>query len=153
MKLNQFSILFFGFLPLVSANFYYLALFKCHEYYKLHGLWAQYDKTHYPEYCKTFKLNKTQIKPFEKEIEMYWGCGNPELYIHELKKHYTCMFDKNMTQGEYINKTLALYKETKKDFKKLCKENNCLIPFDLNFKRLLRFKILTSKESKTQEKF
>ena len=91
--------------------YYILALFY-HKHSKpsIHGLWPQYDKNNWPEYCKpheTFDINK--ISDLLDELNKHWWSwnhNNPKFWEHEYLKHGTCGFN---SEHKYFKTVLDCY--------------------------------------------
>jgi ribonuclease T2 len=116
---------------LIEYYTYFLAVQKCHENsnYTIHGLWIDYNKGGYPEFCDLTKFDINELNNIRVELDKYWiSCydNNEKLWEHEWQKHGTC-FNTNMSLFFYFNKTLELYK-TKIDKVNLCDKKECLIP-------------------------
>lgn len=112
---------------------YFLALQKCKNSsdYSIHGLWIDYAKGGYPEFCHRTNFNSSELTPINNRLNDIWkSCwgGNEGLWEHEWKKHGTC-FEQNYTLIEYFNKTLNLYDENY-PFKQ-CNKQECLIQVSL----------------------
>ncbi len=110
---------------------YYLALQKCHHNsnYTLHGLWIDYSKGGYPQFCNNTAFDPNELLPIYKNLNRYWGScygSNEGLWEHEWKKHGTC-FSPAFSLKEYFNKTLHLYFKTNTHN---CQHKDCLIAID-----------------------
>jgi ribonuclease I len=87
--------------------------------YTIHGLWPQRKNN-----CKHHRGISKSCKPLQKELDKHWytcksyqGWTNEKFRLHEWNKHGSCS---DMTQKEYFEKTLQLYKK----HKYLCKQEN-----------------------------
>lgn len=108
--------------------------------YSIHGLWPQFNNDSYPQYCKKVKFEMKCLKPIKKDLEKYWRpiyTNDPmKLWVHEWKKHGSCIFT-DITQYEYFKITLDLYKKVI-DKNLICDKyksgNHILIPISLDFK-------------------
>jgi ribonuclease I len=104
--------------------------------FTIHGLWCQYDKEHYPEFCSKEKFNVTSIDPILNDMNKYWFSfygNNEEFWGHEWSKHGTCS---TLNQFNFFNETLDLYKTSSyKKFFNMCNntELNCDIPYNKHF--------------------
>jgi ribonuclease I len=113
---------------LINYFTYYLALFKCNKNseYTIHGLWIDYSRGGYPEFCNSDKFDIELLDPLRKNLDKYWGgCfGNSiDLWEHEWKKHGTCFYPR-IEFTEYFNKTLNLFLTVDKS---KCKDKDCMI--------------------------
>lgn len=132
---------FTGFyIPPHKGDFYFLALLKnknIESGYQIHGLWSNYANGSYPSYCKNVEFDMDKLRPIKEELKEYWPSRDHKdehFYIHEYKKHGSCVFTE-MTELEYFRKTIELYHYVIKNeiYKSYIHGNQCLIPFDLNF--------------------
>ena len=124
-----------------DIHYYEFAMLKCTDdarTWTIHGLWPQHNNTVWPEYCKgNISLNLDKIRSLIPKLNMYWtSCygNNEDLWKHEWVKHGSCS---NMTEFEYFNTTLELYKQYYESFfKYTCSKNtnHCIIPLSKNFK-------------------
>jgi len=133
-----------------DTRFYYLSLIKEEDGYSIHGLWAQYNETSYPSFCRDVEFDLNNLTDILPELEKYWYSNkasvedgdsekrsfDEEFWKHEYEKHGSCVFAP-MNEHDYFAKTLYLYykaitddlpdefynSETKK----------CLIPVSLDF--------------------
>ena len=130
-------------IPSNKDDFYYLALLKnkrVESGYQIHGLWSNYADGSYPTYCKKVEFDMEKLESIKDELHKYWPSysGTAEhFYAHEYKKHGSCLFS-DMTELEYFKKTIELYHYVidNKLYETFIKGNQCLIPFDLEFKLL-----------------
>jgi ribonuclease T2 len=98
---------------LIKYFTYYLALQKCNKKsnYTIHGLWIDYNRGGYPEYCNKTEFDISLLNPIRNDLEKYWpGCygNNKDLWEHEWRKHGTCFYPR-IGLVEYFNKTLQLF--------------------------------------------
>jgi ribonuclease I len=110
---------------------YFLALQKCHSTsnYTIHGLWIDYKKGGYPEFCNRTTFNVTELHDIRRELDIHWpSCqgANQGLWEHEWKKHGTCF--KSMSLHSYFKTTVDIYK--KKNVNTICNKHDCLIPVE-----------------------
>lgn len=118
---------------LISYFTYFLAIQKCNHNsnYTIHGLWIDFKRGGYPEFCNKTIFDVDKLKDLQKDLDHYWpSCygNNQGLWEHEWKKHGTC-FNPKFSFHAYFKKTLDLYKNKIKDVK-ACKKNECLIPIE-----------------------
>lgn len=116
------------------------ALTRCNlnSRFTIHGLWAEWNKTSWPEFCNTSDTLKMEnIEDLVSDLNEYWfSCYGTNFYFwnHEWIKHGTCMYanSKKITQHMYFALTLNLYKLNIYWWKKRCDINSlsCLIPSD-----------------------
>lgn len=124
-----------------STKFYYLSLIKeQNNTFSIHGLWPQYSPTQYPSYCKEVSFSLDKLQPILPDLNKYWYSTeekNSDFWEHEYKKHGSCVFT-NITEYEYFEKALELYKEAIKANlpQKYYNTQNkkCLIPVSIDFK-------------------
>ena len=139
-----------------EKRFYYLSLKKTHtNQYSIHGLWPQTDLNNYPTYCNKVNFSIQKLSPIITDLQKYWYSDlgtNDDFWKHEYTKHGSCMFNP-MTEFEYFDKTLELYKDAiNNDLPcKYEKEHKCLIPISLDFKFINEdnIKLDTIKNDKT----
>lgn len=110
---------------------YFLALQKCRkqDQYTIHGLWVDYTRSSYPEFCNTEKFDVNELSPIISELNIYWkSCysKSDSLWKHEWLKHATC-FEHHLELFTYFNKTLSLYHEYSDVIKKECHQKDCMI--------------------------
>lgn len=110
---------------------YYLALQKCHNNspYTIHGLWIDYARGGYPEFCKKTTFNETVLYPIQNSLHKNWpGCygKSNDLWKHEWLKHGTCFYP-YLDLFKYFNTTLHLFSIIDSSH---CKNKDCLIPID-----------------------
>jgi len=116
-------------------NFYYLALFFLNDQYTIHGLWPQYNKSSYPQYCRKVDFSIQQIIPLLHQLRDSWPSydeDNVALWEHEWKKHGSCILPP-VDERTYFQLALGLYTSTPKSEMHACRG---MIPFSLNFSRL-----------------
>lgn len=132
-------------------DYYYLAVQRCHpgDDFTIHGLWPNYANGSYPEYCEPgVHYDPTEIsKDTLQEMEAYWfSCDwssytNEEFWDHEVSKHYTCVFNRSLTQEDYFSTALDLYWKSMDNpaVKSRCEscEDQCLIPWSKTFDKIL----------------
>jgi len=120
---------------------YKLAVQKwCSDKYLIHGLWIDYNKGGYPEYCS----NKSFVLPtgalMENMMNKWYNCDDEStnnLWKHEWEKHGTCFLkysSKINNEEEYFGKTLELFDEYQNTI--YCPRNSksCIFAcFDKNF--------------------
>lgn len=122
------------FTGLISYYTYFLAVQRCdkNDTHTIHGLWIDYTKGSYPEYCnKSDKFNLNELIEIKSELDKKWNScyGNTEkLWKHEWLKHGTCFYPK-MSLKYYFTKTLKLF-DIKNELIKTCQKKECLIPID-----------------------
>jgi ribonuclease I len=119
---------------LVPFFTYFLAVQKCHHNsdYTIHGLWIDYQRGGYPEFCKPAHFDVNELKTLKPTLDLYWpSCfgKNEGLWEHEWKKHGTCFNLNNGTMIKYFNSTLNLFLTHKEELRK-CNQQNCLIPIE-----------------------
>lgn len=127
--------------PQQHVHYYDYALTKCHyndTVWTIHGLWPQYNRTSWPMNCKD-NWNGTAITSLLPELNKYWPSCYGQKYEdpvgfwkHEWKKHGSCT---NMTEFDYFNTTLMLYKMNYDGFfQYVCsgKNSNCKIPLKIS---------------------
>ena len=129
-----------------DTSYYYLSLKRVNETspWSIHGLWPQYSKTSYPQFCKRTKFDIEKIHPIISDLNKFWYSGmepNKAFWKHEWEKHGTCMFN-DSDEFEYFKTALSLYVEVIQSniIDKFKLENDGLqvkIPIDLNFKPIL----------------
>ena len=103
----------------------------------IHGLWPQYNKTTYPEYCKNVSYHTPQGILLEN-MEEYWysSCDDDSdtLWKHEWEKHGSCVND--TSEDDYFEKTIELFKNNL-DLLSHCTDENCILGcFDINYKKM-----------------
>lgn len=131
----------FGEIKPKKGDFYYLALLKNKDIpsgFQIHGLWSDYGNGGYPSYCEKVVFDMKKLEQIKDELNKYWPSrfgDNEKFYRHEYEKHGSCMYSK-MTELEYFEKTIELYHYVIKNnlYEPFIKGDQCLIPFDLNFK-------------------
>ncbi len=121
-----------------NNKFYYLSLIFENSCWNIHGLWPQFNKTSYPQYCKNVTFNPSLLNPIKSDLEKYWSSdreSDNKFWEHEWKKHGSCMFT-NMNEFNYFNKALTLFKKVSSMgiIEKYRQDDKAMIPFDLNFK-------------------
>ena len=103
---------------LIKYFTYILALQKCSHSsdYTIHGLWVDYTRGGYPEFCRNIPFDEKTIEPLRSQLDTFWpSCyngPNKGLWKHEWLKHGTC-FNPNITLYDYFNSTLELYHKYK----------------------------------------
>jgi ribonuclease I len=123
---------------LIRYYTYYLALQKCntHSNYTIHGLWIDYTRGGYPQFCGHTPFELDKLNNMVSEMKRVWpscyGDDGVGLWEHEWKKHGTC-FPGTPSIVEYFNKTLELYKFHEHYFYKICTRKDCMIPVDVYF--------------------
>ena len=123
---------------IVSYNYYILSLQKwCSTDYMIHGLWPQNNKTSYPEYCVSVSYNNPQGNLLQ-EMNKYWhSCDNNNLWEHEWNKHGSCVKQQNnMSENQYFNKTITLFKKYIENHTNCTNEDCILGCYDLNFNQI-----------------
>ena len=101
------------------------------------GLWPEYRQGSWPRFCdpsRYSEFNNDAISPLRDHLEQYWyscpewGITNYNFWLHEWKKHGTCI--PNITVIDYFNHTLTAYFHARKEsWYGCCKGNSCMIPF------------------------
>lgn len=122
---------------LITFFTYLLALQKCPHSsdYTIHGLWIDYNKGGYPEFCRNIKYDENILSPLKSQLDTYWkSCygshTNSDLWKHEWQKHGTC-FNPDITLYDYFNNTLKLYSKYKTKFNQKCHgKRECFIYLD-----------------------
>lgn len=109
---------------------YLLALQKCCKEcdYTIHGLWIDYTRGGYPQFCNKEPYNESVIQPLKPSLDKYWeSCwgDNSDLWEHEWKKHGTCFYPA-VSVPRYFNVTLELYHKLKHKCEKNT-EKDCYI--------------------------
>ncbi len=121
---------------LIKYFTYFLAVQKCRKdsNYTIHGLWVDYQRGGYPQFCKPSSFNKIDLLPLQPDLNQVWpSCNgdNSRLWEHEWKKHGTCIEKSaNMSLIEYFQKTLDLYYQNIENIQKHCIKRDCLIPIE-----------------------
>lgn len=118
---------------LIPYYTYFLAIQKCNKNsnHTIHGLWIDYTKGGYPEFCNITRFDVNELNGIKKDLDKFWpSCydKNEGLWEHEWQKHGTC-FNTKMSLFFYFNKTLELYK-TNIDKVYSCNQKECLIPIE-----------------------
>lgn len=136
-------------------NYYELALLRCNSSnnWTIHGLWPQYTKKTWPEFCNPKRygdftdhtLNqKTKYGTLAKQLPLYWitcHCMSEDecfkqdyhFWTHEWKKHGTCQ---PLNAEQFFWKVLQLYfKAQSENWYGCCNsaETQCLIPLNLDY--------------------
>ena len=123
---------------LIRYYTYYLALQKCnmHSDYTIHGLWIDYTRGGYPQFCSAVPFDVEELTSILPQMKKVWpSCygDSVTLWKHEWKKHATCFPQHSVSVLNYFNTTLQLYyKHHNCAHSKL---QNCMIlvdPTDLN---------------------
>lgn len=122
----------------LPTDYYLLALKSCdNTTYSIHGLWPQYNNGSWPQYCQLENLTWQDINPIKQEMETNWySCEGTDFgfWEHEIKKHYSCLFNQTLTKTQYFSTTLYLFEEAKQDKYLGCQApQKCEIPVNLNF--------------------
>ena len=115
-------------------NYYELAVQKwCSSEYMIHGLWPQINSTAYPENCKDVSYTKP-TGSLLNDMNTYWHECDDTLWEHEWEKHGSCMQEQiNITEDEFFNTALSLFKNNSKLLDK-CQEQDCILGcFDLDY--------------------
>jgi len=79
-----------------TPSYYVFALQQCTDggAFSIHGLWPQWDKKSWPQYCNnSAPFNENQIAALMPQIEQNWpSCqGQEDSFLsHEWDKHGTC---------------------------------------------------------------
>lgn len=112
---------------------YFLAIQKCphHSNHTIHGLWIDFQRGGYPEFCNKTIFNLDELHDLRKDLDTLWpSCysKNEGLWEHEWKKHGTCFYP-NISFHSYFKKTLELYKNKIAKVHS-CNKNECLIPIE-----------------------
>lgn len=116
--------------PLLSSapqNYYLLALFYnpnhiSYSNYTIHGLWAQYNVTSYPSWCKNQSLDMNDIQDLVPILNEVWVSGegsNQHFWNHEWMKHGTCNWN-GWKQHTYFANTILTHKYYSDIFPELC---------------------------------
>jgi ribonuclease I len=127
-----------------NTNFYYLSVQKQYNNssYTIHGLWPNYANGSYPSYCYDIHLDLDKL---EEDTDLYMDMNtswfsfegdNQEFWNHEVNKHYSCLFNRTMTQLEYFQTAIDIYLNISDNLSELCYDSSCLIPYDLEFNLL-----------------
>jgi len=119
----------------VDTRFYYLSLIYETNKWSIHGLWPQYNKDSYPQFCKKVSFDPKLLDPIEPELDKYWHSdrgSDDDFWKHEWEKHGSCFFTK-IDEFGYFNTTLKLFKEVSNMgiIENYRNGNKALIPFDL----------------------
>jgi len=95
---------------------YYFALFESEglEPFSIHGLWPQYDRNHWPQFCthNTFDFNRLEPDIIER-LHQHWHSSRGKdrnFWKHEWQRHGTCT---GMTENEYFQKALWCFDQIK----------------------------------------
>ena len=123
-----------------NNKFYYLSLIFENSCWNIHGLWPQFNKTSYPQYCKNVTFNPSLLNPIKSDLEKYWSSdreSDNKFWEHEWKKHGSCFFI-DISELQYFTLTIHLYEYVMKldSIDKYVHGNKATIPFDLHFKLL-----------------
>lgn len=103
---------------MVNALYMYfiLALFPHKKHtYSIHGLWPQYSKDSWPDYCSNVPFKMDKIVDLLPELKEYWWSydgKNEHFWKHEFEKHGTCS---NMNEHQYFRTALDCYYKYKKE--------------------------------------
>jgi len=129
----------------VNAKYYDLALKRetSYEEWNIHGLWPQYNKTSWPQYCNQTicqKFNWRVLRNISSDLEKYWmSYGDLKddvlFWKHEWVRHGCCT---SFSLYDYFNTVLKVYKYAKaKNFYNCCKQykvmdkwQSCLLAYD-----------------------
>ena len=104
--------------------------------YRIHGLWANFDATHYPTNCNQSNFSLLELNANQTLVSLmnlHWNnnCNNQtseQLWEHEYNKHGKCItLQTGITQNEFFGKTIELFDLTKTN------KNTC---FDLDFQEI-----------------
>ena len=143
-----------------DTRYYYLSLKRESptSVWFIHGLWPEYSKTSYPQFCKMKEFDIEKIQPIINDLKKFWYLTlNEKLDKNQLidilkfewEKHGTCMFNDASVDGvdgvdefDYFKTALTLYVEVMQSniIDKFKLEQSGLqvkIPIDLNFKPIL----------------
>jgi ribonuclease I len=144
-----------------DTRYYYLSLKRgnINSMWSIHGLWPEYSKTSYPQFCKISSFDIEKIQPIINDLKKFWYLRlnekidtkqQIEILKFEWEKHGTCMFNNVRVAGsdvgfdefDYFKTVLTLYVEVMQSniIDKFKLEQNGLqvkIPIDLNFKPIL----------------
>ena len=121
---------------LIKYYTYILSVQKCHidSDYTIHGLWVDYARGGYPQFCSKKPFNISDLAPILPKLNTNWkSCwgNNEELWKHEWDKHATCM-GSHLTVPQYFNLTLQLFDELS-PFSS-CNKKECLIQVDVELR-------------------
>jgi ribonuclease I len=132
-------------------TYYNLALKKCDStsQWTLHGLWPDYNKKVWPQYCRNETINLKYLESYWDDLKKDWtSCEGDAsdliLWSHEWNKHGTCV---GMNQTQFFSTVLDLYTFviTAGLADTLCNQRHvrfyewsdqCFIPFNLNFTQI-----------------
>ena len=120
--------LLFFFSVCTAFRYYDLALQKCNESTPLtiHGLWPQYTRNTWPQYCGKINFTESDLAPIREALDRSWySCKGPEanldFWTHEIEKHYSCVFVDGLAVVQYMNITLNLYER----YRYSCGDEDC----------------------------
>mgnify|MGYP006147256085 FL=1 len=104
-----------SFADMSKVKGYYLALLESKSIfpYSIHGLWPQYDKDHWPQFCSKQNFNLERLKPLFSHLHANWHSSRgteQHFWKHEWEKHGTCT---GMTEVEYFRKALECFEKIK----------------------------------------
>ena len=91
---------------------YYLALLesKSEFPFSIHGLWPQYDRHHWPQFCTHQRFSIHRLKPdLLERLHKHWSSTRGKdrnFWKHEWERHGTCT---GMTEAEYFTTALACF--------------------------------------------
>ena len=141
-----------------DTRFYYLSLKRESplSVWFIHGLWPQYSKTSYPQFCKIKEFDIEKIQPIINDLKKFWYLTlnekldkkqQTDILKIEWEKHGSCMFNDidgvdDVDEFDYFKTALTLYVEVMQSniINKFKLEKNGLqvnIPIDLNFKPIV----------------
>jgi ribonuclease T2 len=95
-----------------TPNYYVYALQQCTDggQYSIHGLWPQWDKKSWPQYCnRSEPFNYAALQSIVPQLQQNWPSCNGDMQSflsHEWDKHGTCTPWDELT---YFTLGLSLY--------------------------------------------
>lgn len=122
-----------------SYNYYMLAMQKwCGSTWQLHGLWAQYNATAWPENCVAPAYTNITNNTLLQEMYADWAnCNTPQssLWEHEYTKHLSCIIEQYplLVQDETFQMAIDLFQQT--NTTELCDSTltDCSVCYTLDF--------------------
>eukprot|EP00760_Papus_ankaliazontas_P003083 PhM_4_TR11412/c0_g1_i1/m.19962/K01166/E3.1.27.1; ribonuclease T2 len=112
-----------------SCKYFVMAVQLCqgHTSYTIHGLWPQFSKSSWPEYCSKENFNPSAVSNISSILRTFWpsckGASENHFLGHEWTKHGTCT---GWSQYKYFETALTVFNTT--NWKSKCgSKTNCKV--------------------------